>query len=668
MVVSGRALLCWAILCACEAPASRADGTRLYGIHWWGYSPGATVDTTPATLLDSVTHGGWDVETVLTHSASWWTAAHFRPLYQDLYQTKNVTIITRIDYDWGQTVPSPTNPDCAGWPAAVAGVVNTLRGSAHLWIIGNEPNVNGEGSGWPNNQVTPAGYAAIYRTVRQAIHTTAGPSPTGPHRVLIAPVSPGGVIPGVRWMSGTEWLAQVIDKIPAAEIDGFALHSYGGSVAEFRRGYTEQLHVIDSRGFTDKPVYMTEWNRYATPGSDDEEAAAAQFCRDAFADVNAWNQGPCNHNIVSLCWFVYDADQQAGGGWNGFAIEYWKTQGDPAGHMGDLFTAFGQTVDLRYPAGAIGTPSPATGGMVDAPPTGANIAIGVRPAVDSHNLSSQAGDKAVDGIVSSASKWVSANTPPPHWLTLDLGAWQPVSGFVLRHAGDAGEARTFNTRTFKIQSANSPEGPWVDETVVCNTQQDNVSARRYPASKPLRHVRLYILDPGADNFARIPEFEVWASPVPPPIAGFSGSPVNGRLPLTVKFSDSSAGSITGWRWSFGDGGTSTERSPAYTYRNAGGYTVSLTATGPGGSDTSTRDAYVNVLPLGADFDGDGDVDQEDFAHLQLCLSGTSLPQNEPACANARLDEDADVDADDFRLFQECMSGAGIAASSNCRSQ
>src|SRR5690606_20067376 len=38
-----------------------------------------------------------------------------------------------------------------------------------------------------------------------------------------------------------------------------------------------------------------------------------------------------------------------------------------------------------------------------------------------------------------------------------------------------------------------------------------------------------------------------------------------------------------------------------------------------------------------DFDGDGDVDMEDFAHLQRCLKGPNILQDDPACENADLD-------------------------------
>ncbi len=57
-----------------------------------------------------------------------------------------------------------------------------------------------------------------------------------------------------------------------------------------------------------------------------------------------------------------------------------------------------------------------------------------------------------------------------------------------------------------------------------------------------------------------------------------------------------------------------------------------------------------------DFDVDGDVDIIDFAHLQLCFSGDTLPYG-PGCANADIDVDGDVDIADFNSFDACMRGA-----------
>jgi len=81
-----------------------------------------------------------------------------------------------------------------------------------------------------------------------------------------------------------------------------------------------------------------------------------------------------------------------------------------------------------------------------------------------------------------------------------------------------------------------------------------------------------------------------------PIAHFSASPTLGRSPLEVDFTDQSTagGTVTGWSWTFGDSGTSTAQNPSHIYQSVGTYTVSLTATGPGGSDTETKENYIEV--------------------------------------------------------------------------
>jgi hypothetical protein len=67
----------------------------------------------------------------------------------------------------------------------------------------------------------------------------------------------------------------------------------------------------------------------------------------------------------------------------------------------------------------------------------------------------------------------------------------------------------------------------------------------------------------------------------------------------------------------------------------------------------------------ADFDRDGDVDLEDFGHIQACISGSGVPQDDPACQNARLDGDTDVDATDLEKFLNCLGGPGILADPGC---
>jgi hypothetical protein len=83
--------------------------------------------------------------------------------------------------------------------------------------------------------------------------------------------------------------------------------------------------------------------------------------------------------------------------------------------------------------------------------------------------------------------------------------------------------------------------------------------------------------------------------------------------------------------------------------------------------TSSQEASLTVKPgLPGDLDDDGDVDLEDFAVFQACLSGAHEPQDDPACPAAKLQgDDEDVDDRDLTKFLGCMSGAEIPSDVNC---
>ena len=84
---------------------------------------------------------------------------------------------------------------------------------------------------------------------------------------------------------------------------------------------------------------------------------------------------------------------------------------------------------------------------------------------------------------------------------------------------------------------------------------------------------------------------------PAPVAAFTGSPTNGATGMIVNFANQTTGSVTNYAWNFGDGTASSAANPAKTYNNAGVFTVTLTATGPGGSTTATRASYITVTNL-----------------------------------------------------------------------
>jgi PKD repeat protein len=64
--------------------------------------------------------------------------------------------------------------------------------------------------------------------------------------------------------------------------------------------------------------------------------------------------------------------------------------------------------------------------------------------------------------------------------------------------------------------------------------------------------------------------------------------------LTVNFTDASTGNPTSWLWNFGDGNTSSQQNPSYTYNTPGTYTVSLVATNVNGSDTYSVEDLISV--------------------------------------------------------------------------
>jgi vibriolysin len=89
----------------------------------------------------------------------------------------------------------------------------------------------------------------------------------------------------------------------------------------------------------------------------------------------------------------------------------------------------------------------------------------------------------------------------------------------------------------------------------------------------------------------------------PPIADFTAYPLSGGVPLTTHFTDQSQ-AASSWYWQFGDGGTSTDENPTYTYNTMGTFTVTLTATNEFGSDDEVKTNYITVTapqPPIADF-------------------------------------------------------------------
>lgn len=92
-----------------------------------------------------------------------------------------------------------------------------------------------------------------------------------------------------------------------------------------------------------------------------------------------------------------------------------------------------------------------------------------------------------------------------------------------------------------------------------------------------------------------------------PVADFSAGATTVAEGAVVNFTDLSTNIPTSWAWTFNGGNPagSTAQNPSIQYAAAGNYTVSLTATNDGGSDSETKTDYITVVPLPvADFTAD----------------------------------------------------------------
>ncbi len=79
----------------------------------------------------------------------------------------------------------------------------------------------------------------------------------------------------------------------------------------------------------------------------------------------------------------------------------------------------------------------------------------------------------------------------------------------------------------------------------------------------------------------------------PIIAGFTVTPVDGQ-PFTVAITNNSIGPIVSTAWDFGDGNTSAETNPVYTYALSGTYTITLTITDANAvTEIATQEVTIN---------------------------------------------------------------------------
>lgn len=263
------------------------------------------------------------------------------------------------------------------------------------------------------------------------------------------------------------------------DIDIISVHSYNGD--DPAANWATHARV-------EKPLIVGEygWESSAGPRVTNTQAQV-----DKWFDVRQ-AQGFLQWGYQYNTYDIGDGDSRFGMDRNFFASEY---------------NAYASIYSTRATAFATNPPDVARIGM----PTGMDVALSATSwSADSSYNASCLPQLAGDGIVSQNSKWTSNGNAGPHWIACDLGSQLPLNGFVVHSAGDAGEYVSFGFKNFEVQTGTSLSGPWTTVATVSNPNQ--IASYKVFLGTPVsaRYVRLYITNTGIDNYARLPEFEIYS--------------------------------------------------------------------------------------------------------------------------------------------------------------
>ena len=103
--------------------------------------------------------------------------------------------------------------------------------------------------------------------------------------------------------------------------------------------------------------------------------------------------------------------------------------------------------------------------------------------------------------------WVSTSATTEHWLQYDLGQQRVIDQFVVKHVGyGPTDNPDYNTVVFSLQGSNDGSS-WATLKSYSNNTSSLTLAQT--GGVAFRYIRLYISDPGPDDYARIFELEVW---------------------------------------------------------------------------------------------------------------------------------------------------------------
>jgi len=158
---------------------------------------------------------------------------------------------------------------------------------------------------------------------------------------------------------------------------------------------------------------------------------------------------------------------------------------------------------------------------------------------------------------------------------------------------------------------------------------------------------------------------------PPPVAisaDFSADKTYGIAPLTVQFSDRSSATngVAGWSWSVNGMEFSQAQNPVYSFTAPGDYDITLTVTGPDGTDTVLKPGYITVVGQTSSLLVNGDFSDGKTGWLWHTSGVASW-----AVVNGEAKIDVESTGDNTQLFQrniQIVEGENYALSAKLRSE
>lgn len=299
---------------------AQGQNPYIYGLH----------DSGGENLL--MHHGeprGW----VLVTEAIRDTPHETRGTFHDYRRITNsgLGLIVRLNFDYGPEGTIPTEDRYDNFARRAANFVRSSPG-AHIWIIGNEMNLEREQPRRPGSTqaevITPRRYAECYKKVRNAIRSLPGHADDlivvgaiGPWNAQTAyDADPQGQYPANKipggpneypyfgfWGDFIQYGRDLLLAIGRDQCDGIGIHTYSHGYApelvfsERKMGppftqyyfdfysYRDQMNAIPA-AFRDLPVFLTEMNGDANPDGGKWPDVNSGWVKNAYEEINNWNR------------------------------------------------------------------------------------------------------------------------------------------------------------------------------------------------------------------------------------------------------------------------------------------------------------------------------------------------------------------------------------------